>query len=81
MELKVLGSGCAKCQQLYAAASQAVAKAGVQASLVKVEKLDEIMKYGVMMTPALVVNGQVKCSGRLANVDEIVGWLSAGSQG
>ncbi|NMC68588.1 MAG: thioredoxin family protein [Myxococcales bacterium] len=75
MEIKVLGTGCPKCKKLYAEAEQAIAHAGVPVTLSKVEKLDEIMDYGVMMTPALVVDGEVKCSGRIAKAAEIVTWI------
>ncbi len=77
MDVKVLGTGCAKCKKLYAEAEKAVAASGIQASLSKVEKIDDIMKFGVMMTPALVVDGEVKCSGRIPQLPEIVGWLNA----
>jgi small redox-active disulfide protein 2 len=76
MDVKVLGTGCAKCKKLYAEAEKAVAASGVIASLSKVEKIDEIMKFGVMTTPALVVDGEVKCSGRVAQAPEIVAWLT-----
>jgi len=76
MDVKVLGTGCAKCKKLYAEAEKAVAASGVAASLLKVEKIDEIMKFGVMSTPALVVDGEVKCSGRIPQVPEIVSWLT-----
>jgi small redox-active disulfide protein 2 len=79
MELKVLGTGCAKCQKLYAEAEKAVAASGVPASLTKVEKIEEIMNFGVMMTPALVVNGEVKCSGRIPQASEILSWLTTAS--
>lgn len=75
MELKVLGTGCAKCNKLHAEAEQAIAHAGVPVTLTKVERLDEIMGYGVLMTPALVVDGEVKCSGRIAKAAEIVTWI------
>ncbi len=78
MDVKVLGTGCAKCQKLHAQAEKAIAAAGVAASLSKVEKLDDIMKFGVMVTPALVVDGKVKCSGRIPQVAEIVTWLKDG---
>lgn len=82
MEIKVLGTGCPKCKKLYEEAQKAVAQAGVDASLSKVEKIDEIMKYGVMMTPALVVAGEVKCAGRIPKLAEMVTWLtSAASKG
>ncbi len=75
MEIKVLGTGCPKCKKLYEEAQKAIAQAGLEASLSKVEKIDEIMKYAVMMTPALVVAGEVKCAGRIPPVAEIVTWL------
>jgi small redox-active disulfide protein 2 len=76
MEVKVLGTGCAKCKKLYAEAEKAVAASGVPASLAKVEKVDEIMSFGVMSTPALVIDGEVKCSGRIPPAAEIVSWLT-----
>lgn len=75
MEIKVLGTGCAKCNKLYEQVLKAVAGADVQADVSKVEKLDQIMTYGVMMTPALVVDGEVKVVGKVPKVDEIVTWL------
>ena len=75
IDVKVLGPGCAKCQQLYEEARKAVTQAGVEASVTKVEKIDDIMKYEVMMTPALVVAGEVKCAGRIPKVPEMVTWL------
>lgn len=76
MKIKVLGTGCAKCKLLYAEAQKAVTASGVGAELEKVEKIDEIMKYGVMMTPALVIDEQVRASGRIPPVAEIVAWLT-----
>lgn len=75
MELKVLGTGCAKCNKLYEEAQKAIAESGVAADLSKVEKLDDIASYGVMMTPALVVDGEVKSAGRIPKTAEIVGWI------
>jgi len=75
IEVKVLGTGCAKCRLLYEEAQKAVAQTGLEASLSKVEKIDEIVKYGVMMTPALVVAGEVKCAGRIPKVPEMVSWV------
>jgi small redox-active disulfide protein 2 len=76
MKIKVLGTGCAKCKLLYAEAQKAVTASGIGAELEKVETLDEIMKYGVMMTPALVIDEQVKASGRIPPTSEIVAWLT-----
>ncbi len=75
MEIKVLGTGCPKCKKLYEEAQRAIAQAGLEASLTKVEKIDEIIKFGAMMTPALVVAGEVKCAGRVPKVDEMVAWF------
>jgi small redox-active disulfide protein 2 len=76
MKIKVLGTGCAKCKLLYAEAQKAVTAAGIGVELEKVEKIDDIMKYGVMMTPALVIDEQVKSSGRIPPSAEIVAWIS-----
>jgi small redox-active disulfide protein 2 len=76
MKIKVLGTGCAKCKMLYAEAQKAIASSGIAVELEKVEKIDEIMKFGVMMTPALVINEEVKSSGRLPPASEIVSWIT-----
>ncbi len=71
MQLLVLGTGCAKCTKLYEATEQAVQSLGLQYELEKVTDLKRIMSFGVMTTPALVVDGQVKVSGNVPAVDEI----------
>lgn len=76
MKVKVLGTGCPKCKKLFAEAEKAVAASGVAAELEKVEKIDDIMKYGVMTTPALVIDEEVKASGRIPASAEIVPWLT-----
>ena len=76
MKIKVLGTGCPKCKKLYAEAEKAVAQSGQPAELEKVEKIDEIMKYGVMMTPALVIDEEVKATGRIPGASEIVTWIT-----
>jgi small redox-active disulfide protein 2 len=76
MKIKVLGTGCAKCKLLHAEAQKAVAASGFAAEVEKVEKIDEIMKYGVMMTPALVIDEEVKSSGRIPPSAEIGSWIS-----
>ena len=75
MKIEVIGSGCAKCTQLYDNVKKALALAGKEAEVVKVQDLPSIMKYGVMSTPALVIDGKVKCSGKLATPEEIRGML------
>jgi small redox-active disulfide protein 2 len=75
MKIKVLGTGCPKCKKLYAEAQKAIASSGVKADLEKVEKITEIIRYGVMSTPGLVIDEEVKASGRIPNSDEIVSWI------
>ncbi len=75
MKIEVLGMGCAKCASLYETAKLAAAELGLEAEIVKVEDIKEIMKYAVMSTPALVVDGTVKVAGRVPGKDEIKGFL------
>jgi small redox-active disulfide protein 2 len=75
MHVKVLGPGCAKCQRLYNEAERAVAESGIDITLEKVEDVESIMDYGIMMTPAIVVDEQVKASGRVPPASEIALWL------
>ncbi len=77
MKLEILGPGCMRCQQLAANTKAAVAKLGIDAEVVKVEDYASIMAYGIMATPALVVDGQVRLSGRVATADEIGRLLTA----
>jgi small redox-active disulfide protein 2 len=71
MKIEVLGTGCSRCKQLHEHAMQAVIAADVGADGVEVEDIKEIMRYGVMSTPALVINGEVKTVGKVPSVDEI----------
>jgi small redox-active disulfide protein 2 len=71
MIIKVLGGGCANCKKLYEIAEQAVQELGVQAELVKVEDMKKIVAYGVMRTPALVINEKVKAFGKISKIDEV----------
>lgn len=71
MEIKVLGSGCAKCKNLEKLTTDAVKELGIDATIEKVEDIQQIMEYGVMMTPALVINGIVVLSGKLPKMTEI----------
>ena len=71
MEIRILGPGCAKCKQLEANARAAVAALGNGANIEKVSDLATIMEYGVMMTPALVVDGVVKSSGKVLTAEQI----------
>ncbi len=69
--IQVLGTGCPRCRQLSANAEAAVKAAGVEATIEKVEKIREILAFGVMMTPALVIDGQVKSAGKVLSAEEI----------
>jgi len=71
MEIKILGTGCSKCKTLEKMTRDVVYQTGVQANIEKVEDIMEIMRYGVMSTPALVVDGVVVVKGRIPSVEEI----------
>jgi len=71
MEIKILGPGCAKCKTLDKLTHDVVEKNGINATITKVEDIMEIMKYGVMSTPALVVDEKVVMKGRVPSADEL----------
>ena len=71
MIIKVLGSGCANCQKLETLAVKAAAELGLEAEIVKVTDVADIMAYGVMSTPGLVVDEELKVAGRVPSLDEI----------
>lgn len=75
MVIKVLGGGCAKCDQLEAATKEALERLGLNAEVEHVRDFESIMAYGVMATPALVIDEEVKLSGRVPKVDELIGLL------
>ena len=70
-KIQILGTGCPKCKLLTSNAENAVKALGIEATIEKVEKIQDIMKFSVIMTPALVVDGQVKSAGRVLSADEI----------
>lgn len=76
MKIEVLGTGCTKCKTLFENVKLALGKSGKFAEIVKVEDIQEIMNYGVTSTPALVIDGEVKCRGRVATPEEIIGYMS-----
>jgi small redox-active disulfide protein 2 len=71
MTIQILGTGCPKCNLLAQHAAQAAQALGIDHEIVKVTKIADIMKFGVMLTPALAVDGVVKCMGKVPSVDEI----------
>jgi len=70
-KIEILGTGCAKCSKLEETARKASDEMGIEYEVVKVKNIDDIMNYGVMITPALVVNGVVKVAGKVPSVDEV----------
>ena len=74
--IQILGTGCPKCKLLFAHAEEAVKALGIEAQIEKVEKISEIMKFGVMMTPALVVDDQVKSAGKVLSAEDIKKFLA-----
>lgn len=75
MEIKVLGTGCAKCKKLEEMVKEVAGELGVDADIIKITDLNEILEYDIMMTPGLVVDGEIVCSGRLPKKDEVRSWL------
>ena len=71
MKLQILGTGCPKCIKLAENAQTAIEQLGVDCELVKVTDINDIMSFGIMMTPGLALDGEVKYSGRIATVNEI----------
>lgn len=76
MDLKILGTGCAKCKKLEEATKAAADELGVQYTIEKVTDIEKIMEFSVMSTPALVVNGQVKVTGRVPSVEDLKRMIS-----
>ncbi len=76
MKIEILGTGCAKCKKLMEVTKKTVAELGINAEIVKVDKIDEIMNYGVMMTPAIAVDEEIKAAGRIPSKDEIKKWIN-----
>ena len=76
MKIQVLGTGCAKCNALTMATENAAQALGLQYELEKITDLQRIMSFGIMTTPALVVDGKVKVSGKVPSVDEIKAMLT-----
>ncbi len=70
-DIKVLGTGCKKCQMLAETAEQAAKEMAIQYSLEKVTDLNAIMSYGVMFTPALVIDGEVKVAGKVPSIEAV----------
>ena len=75
-QIQILGTGCPKCKLLTTHAEEAVKALGIEAQIEKVEKITDIMKFGVMTTPALVVDGRVKSAGKVLSAEDIKKFLA-----
>jgi len=75
MEIKILGPGCPRCQEVEKRTIDVLAELNVAADVQKVTEIKKIMEYRIMTTPGLVINGNVKCSGRIPVKDEIRKWI------
>ena len=75
MKIEVLGTGCTTCNTAEAIVKEAVAKSGVEAQVIKVSDRKEIAKAGVLMTPAVIVDGQVKLVGKVPKIEDVLNWI------
>jgi small redox-active disulfide protein 2 len=78
MKIEILGAGCSKCKSLAMLVERVMKATGSTADLVKVEDIAEIVKRGVLSTPVLVIDGEIKLVGRTASADEIKKWIGKG---
>lgn len=78
MKIQILGSGCTKCKLLEQHAREAVAELGSAAEIEKVTNTDDIMEMGVMMTPALVIDGEIKSVGKVLTKDQVIAYINGG---
>ncbi len=76
MDIKILGPGCPRCEQVHKAVMEAVRETGVEASVEKVTDTMQIASYGVLGTPAIVIDGKVKSAGKIPTKDQVKEWLS-----
>ena len=76
MKIQVCGPGCANCAKTEKVVQEAVAEAGVEATVVKVSDFAEMAKLGVLSTPAIVVDGQVKCVGKVPAKSDVLAWIT-----
>lgn len=75
MKIEILGTGCAKCKKTQKVVEEAVSEAGIDAEIVKVDDINKIMDYGVMITPGVVVDGEVKIAGKIPSVEDVKLWI------
>ncbi len=75
MKIKILGVGCPKCERVEKNVKKVVDDIGIPLEVEKITDIVDMMEYGIMMTPALVVNNEIKCQGRVPSIEEIKSWL------
>ena len=75
MKIEILGMGCPKCKKLTGIVTETVKELGISAEIVKVDQISDIMNYGVMITPALAIEGKVVVAGRIPSKEEIKKWI------
>jgi len=75
MDIKILGPGCSRCKELQKRTAGVVAELGLATDVEKVEDIQKMISYGILSTPALVINGKVKCAGRIPSAAEIKTWI------
>jgi len=75
MKIEILGTGCMKCEKLYENAKRAVGEMGIDADIEKIGDIDKIIASGVMLTPAIAIDGEIKASGRIPCKEEIKQWI------
>ena len=73
--IKILGPGCPKCKTTFHNAQEAVKQLGIDVEIIKIEDIEEMMKYNVLTTPVLLINEEIKIKGRIAQIDEIAALL------
>ncbi len=76
MKIEILGTGCSKCKKTKEVIEKVLKQTGVEAEVIKVEDIEKIMSYGVMVTPAVVIDGDVKLAGKVPDEKEIKKWIS-----
>ena len=76
MKIEILGTGCPKCKKVKETVEKVLKETGVEAEVVKVEDFETILNYGVMVTPALVIDGEVKLAGKVPGPEEIRKWIT-----
>ena len=78
MKIEVLGTGCTTCNTVEAIVKEAVAKSGIKAEVIKVSNRLDIAKTGVKMTPAVIVDGQIKLVGKIPEIEDVLCWIKGG---